>query len=86
MQAATCPTRARRCPTHRTRACAAARRPSTTAIPSDRPRVQSNMVQSLDGKIAGADGLSGTISSPSDKRVFAVLRSLADVVIVGAST
>lgn len=58
----------------------------STEIPSGRPRVQSNMVQSLDGKIAGADGLSGTISSPADKRVFAVLRSLADVVIVGAST
>lgn len=58
----------------------------STTIPSDRPRVQSNMVQSLDGKIAGVDGLSGTISSPADKRVFAVLRSLADVVIVGAST
>ncbi|OFS27262.1 MULTISPECIES: dihydrofolate reductase family protein [unclassified Brevibacterium] len=58
----------------------------STDIPPDRPRVQSNMVQSLDGRIAGADGLSGTISSPADKRVFAVLRALADVVIVGAST
>lgn len=58
----------------------------STDIPQDRPRVQSNMVQSLDGKIAGADGLSGTISSPADKRVFAVLRALADVVVVGAST
>lgn len=49
-------------------------------------RVQANMVQSLDGAVAGADGRSGSISSPADKRVFSVLRSLADAVVVGAGT
>ena len=34
----------------------------------------------------GADGLSGSVSGEADKRVFATLRSLADVVLVGAGT
>ncbi|WAL41033.1 dihydrofolate reductase family protein [Brevibacterium sp. BRM-1] len=49
-------------------------------------RVQANMVLSLDGAVVGPDGRSGTISSPADKRVFSVLRSLADCVVVGAGT
>lgn len=44
-----------------------------------------NFVTSADG--AGTlDGLSGGLSSPADKRVFALLRDLADVVLVGAGT
>lgn len=49
-------------------------------------RVQANMVTTVDGAIAGADGRSATISSPADMRVFSVLRSLADAVVVGAQT
>lgn len=49
-------------------------------------RVQANMVTTVDGAIAGADGRSSTISTPADMRVFSVLRSLADAVVVGAQT
>ncbi len=51
-----------------------------------RPWVRANMVATLDGAVTGADQRSGSISSPADKRVFSVLRSLADAVIVGAGT
>ncbi|QJU53234.1 pyrimidine reductase family protein [Herbiconiux sp. KACC 21604] len=44
-----------------------------------------NFVQSLDGS-ATVDGLSGGLGGPADKRVFDTLRSLADVVLVGAGT
>ena len=52
----------------------------------DGVRVQSNMVMSFDGAVAGADFTSRTVSTPADMRVFSVLRSLADVVITGAGT
>lgn len=45
-----------------------------------------NMVSTLDGAAVGSDGLSGTISSPSDKTVFNVLRAWSDVVLIGAGT
>lgn len=45
-----------------------------------------NMVSTLDGAAMGPDGLSGTISSPSDKAVFNVLRAWSDVVLIGAGT
>jgi 5-amino-6-(5-phosphoribosylamino)uracil reductase len=48
--------------------------------------VRANMASTLDGAAAGADGLSGSIGSAVDKVVFAVLRGLADVVLVGAGT
>jgi riboflavin biosynthesis pyrimidine reductase len=51
-----------------------------------RPYVRANMVTSLDGAAQGTDGRSGTLSSPGDKRVFALLRGLADVILVGAAT
>lgn len=50
-----------------------------------RPWLRANMVSSLDGA-ARLDGLSDGLSSPADKRVFGVLRALADVVLVGAQT
>lgn len=61
------------------------------AYPSDivdagRPWVRANMVSSLDGAAQAGDGLSAGLSSPGDKRIFGVLRALADVVLVGAST
>ncbi|MHB1875656.1 MAG: dihydrofolate reductase family protein [Streptosporangiaceae bacterium] len=52
---------------------------------SDRPWVRANMVQSADGAVA-VDGRSGGLSGPADRLVFSVLRSLADVILVGAST
>jgi riboflavin biosynthesis pyrimidine reductase len=48
-------------------------------------RARANMVVSLDGR-AATQGRSAGLSSAGDKDVFAVLRSLADVVVVGAGT
>jgi riboflavin biosynthesis pyrimidine reductase len=47
--------------------------------------VRVNFVASVDGGITAA-GLSKGLQTPGDNRVFAVLRDLADVVMVGAST
>lgn len=49
------------------------------------PWVQANMVASADGA-ATVDGRSAGLSHPADKRVFALGRDLADVVLVGAGT
>lgn len=57
------------------------RRPGTT----DRPWVLLNMVTSLDGATA-VDGASAGLSSPGDKVAFRALRSVADVILVGAGT
>ena len=45
-----------------------------------------NMVVSLDGKTTGRDGLSGSINTSGDKRIFSFLRRTADLVLVGAGT
>jgi riboflavin biosynthesis pyrimidine reductase len=47
--------------------------------------VRANMVASADGAVT-VDGLSGGLSSPGDRRVFWVLRGLADVIVAGAGT
>jgi riboflavin biosynthesis pyrimidine reductase len=47
--------------------------------------LRANFVASADGA-AYVDGRSGGLSSASDKRVFGILRVLADVVLVGAGT
>jgi riboflavin biosynthesis pyrimidine reductase len=47
--------------------------------------VLSNFVAGIDGAIA-VDGRAGGLSSPEDQSVFRLLRSLADVVLVGAGT
>ena len=47
--------------------------------------IRANMLASLDGG-AVADGLSGGLQTPGDNRVFATLRDLADVVLVGWAT
>lgn len=56
--------------------------PTTTG----RPWVRTNFVATVDGAAHGADGVSGTLGGDADERVFGVLRSLADVVLVGAGT
>jgi riboflavin biosynthesis pyrimidine reductase len=48
--------------------------------------VRATMLTTLDGAVTGADGRSGSISSPAGHAVFSVLRGLADVVLVGAGT
>jgi riboflavin biosynthesis pyrimidine reductase len=50
-----------------------------------RPYVVLNMVSSVDGAIS-LDGVSAGLSGSDDKAVFFFLRSLADVVLVGAGT
>jgi riboflavin biosynthesis pyrimidine reductase len=50
-----------------------------------RPWVRANMVTSADGA-ATLDGRSGGLSGHPDQVVFSVLRSLADVILVGAGT
>ncbi|MEU6155864.1 pyrimidine reductase family protein [Actinosynnema sp. NPDC047251] len=51
----------------------------------DRPWVQVNFVSSVDGAVTIA-GKSGGLGNPADKKVFALGRDLADVVLVGART
>jgi riboflavin biosynthesis pyrimidine reductase len=50
-----------------------------------RPYVLANMVGGLDGS-AAVSGRVGVLSSPADTRLFTDLRSVADVVLVGAQT
>lgn len=51
----------------------------------DRPYVLANMVGGLDG-CAAVSGRVGELSSATDARLFTELRSVADVVLVGART
>jgi riboflavin-specific deaminase-like protein len=50
-----------------------------------RPYVAVNMVASVDGAIS-VEGRSGKLGGPSDHHLFHYLRSLADVILVGAQT
>lgn len=52
----------------------------------DRAWVRANMVTSIDGRLTGRGGHSREVSSPADRRVFAILRAGCDAVLVGAST
>ena len=47
--------------------------------------VRGNAISSLDGG-ATTEGTSGGLGGPGDRRLFALLRELADVVLVGAGT
>lgn len=58
-----------------------AERPS----PRGRPWVLANFVAGLDGAVA-VDGRVGPLTSPTDQTVFHHIRSLADVILVGAGT
>jgi riboflavin biosynthesis pyrimidine reductase len=53
--------------------------------PHRRPWVRANMVASVDGA-ASVDGRSGGLSGRADREIFGLLRSLADVILVGAGT
>lgn len=55
------------------------------AVPQ-RPWLRVGMVSTVDGSSTGESGLSGSINNPADGRVFATLRRLADVIVVGAGT
>ena len=45
-----------------------------------------NMVSSVDGAATGDSGVTASINNRADKRVFDLLRELADVIVVGAGT
>ncbi|MHA6670119.1 pyrimidine reductase family protein [Homoserinimonas sp. A447] len=51
----------------------------------ERTWLRANFVSSLDGA-ATHNGLSAGLGSPADRRVFDLLRRLADVIVVGAGT
>jgi len=48
--------------------------------------VRLNLVSTLDGRAAGADGTSESLTSRLDRFVLGVIRELSDVVLVGAAT
>lgn len=58
------------------------------AVPAaaDRPWVRTNFVATLDGAVHAADGRSGALGGAIDTQVFQILRSLSDVIMVGAGT
>jgi riboflavin biosynthesis pyrimidine reductase len=50
------------------------------------PWLRVNMVSTVDGSATGGSGLTGSINNEADKRVFHLLRRLADAIVVGAGT
>lgn len=52
----------------------------------EQPWVRGVMVATADGAARGPSGLSGGISSASDRLVFATIRGMADVILVGSGT
>ncbi len=60
------------------------RRPQGAA--PDDTWLRANFVSTLDGAATGPDGRSGSINTEADRAVFALLRALADVIVVGAGT
>lgn len=52
----------------------------------ERPWVRAVMVATADGSANSPKGQSAGISSPSDRLLFATVRGLADVILVGAQT
>lgn len=50
------------------------------------PWLRVNMISTVDGAATGDDGRTGSINNAVDKRVFDLLRDLADAVVVGAGT
>lgn len=53
--------------------------------PAGRPWVMANMVVSVDGAVA-VDGRSGALGGEPDRAMFTAVRSLPDVILVGAGT
>ncbi len=48
--------------------------------------VRLNLVSTLDGRAAGPDGTSESLTSGADRMILGVIRELADVVVVGAES
>lgn len=55
-------------------------------LPPGAVHVRAMMTTTIDGAVAGADRTSGSLHDPDDSFLFSVVRALADVVLVGAST
>lgn len=56
------------------------------AYPSAGRWVRASAISSIDGAAQGPDRLSGSLGTDADRRLLALLRGLADVVLVGAGT
>jgi riboflavin biosynthesis pyrimidine reductase len=54
--------------------------------PPRRRWLRLNLVASLNGEAAGADGTSETLTSRTDRRILGAIRRCSDVVLVGASS
>lgn len=54
--------------------------------PPRTPWLRANMVSTVDGAATGETGKTGAINNAADKRVFDLLRSQADAIVVGAGT
>lgn len=54
--------------------------------PRAEPWLRVNFVSTIDGAAQGGDGVSTSINNDADKRVFDLLRSKADCLVVGAGT
>jgi riboflavin biosynthesis pyrimidine reductase len=52
----------------------------------DLPWLRVNMIATIDGAATGESGTSGSINNAVDKRVYDILRELADAIVVGAGT
>ncbi len=48
--------------------------------------LRANMLSSVDGAVAGADGRSGSLSTDTDRALLRHLRGLCDAIVVGAGT
>jgi riboflavin biosynthesis pyrimidine reductase len=55
-------------------------------FPPGRRWVRTNFIATVDGAAEGPDHRSGSMSGAADRRVLALLRALADVIVVGAGT
>ena len=54
--------------------------------PHDPEYLRLNFVTTLDGRVAGTDGTSESLTSRADRMILGVIRQHADVVLVGAET
>lgn len=54
--------------------------------PDARSWLRANFIATVDGAAQGPDHRSGSISGRADRRMLALLRALADVILVGAGT
>jgi riboflavin biosynthesis pyrimidine reductase len=56
------------------------------AYPAETAWLRTNFVTTLDGAAQGSDHRAASISGAADQQIFALLRSLCDVIVVGANT